>query len=675
MLLDGGDGASLGSIKLVLHLHSLDDGASLTSFDVITNLDLEVDEGTSHRRGEDLGSIDLLLGDHVLGELGGTLGADSDIEDATAVLELVALSSGVEVLDLGVLAVDGGSDDGNVLHHVGVLDLDVLAVNVEANISTLILGLDDEVLVVEGEDEVGVELRLVGAEGLVVGEGLDLLVSVSADGGGDELLGLGLIEGNTLPTIGPLVLNEGGGNSGLSESLGADDGLEEGRVVVETTDDVGVEGVVHTLDGNVTGLTPGDELADHRIVVHGDLRALENTRIATDTLAGRLDVLGELTEGRKEVTEGILGVDTALDGVTVLLEGPVLESVGELAAGGDPEHLLDEILTGDHFGDRVLDLETGVHLEEVEVLVLIAEHLDGTGGVVVDSLGHHAGLLAHSGTGGFIDEAGRRLLDDLLVTTLDGALSLGEGAVVAVLIGKDLNLDVAGLLDELLDEHTVITEGGEGLLLGEVEAGESLLVVVGDTHTLTTTTGGGLDHDGIADLIGDLDDLLVAVDDAVVAGNGVDLGFDGHDLGLDLVTHGLDGELAGTAPLDALGLKSLGHLPVLGEEAVAGMDGVGAGLLAGLDDLVDSQVGILGGGGSDADSLVGHLDVLGEAVGLGVDCNSLYTHTFSSLEDTAGDFTTVGDEDLVEGADYAMELAARCEHTLGGESADEARSL
>jgi hypothetical protein len=40
-------------------------------------------------------------------------------------------------------------------------------------------------------------------------------------------------------------------------------------------------------------------------------------------------------------------------------------------AGGHPQLLLHEVQTGDHFGNRVLDLQAGVHLDEEELAVFI----------------------------------------------------------------------------------------------------------------------------------------------------------------------------------------------------------------------------------------------------------------------------------------------------------------
>ena len=45
-------------------------------------------------------------------------------------------------------------------------------------------------------------------------------------------------------------------------------------------------------------------------------------------------------------------------------------------ARGDADLLLDQVDAGDHFGHRMLDLNAGVHFDEVEVAVLIDDELD-----------------------------------------------------------------------------------------------------------------------------------------------------------------------------------------------------------------------------------------------------------------------------------------------------------
>ena len=77
----------------------------------------------------------------------------------------------------------------------------------------------------------------------------------------------------------------------------------------------------------------------------------------------------------------VLGVDAALDGVAG--EGDVLLLERERRAGGDADLLEHEVDAGDRLGHRMLDLQAGVHLDEIELAVL-EEELDGAGAAVLD---------------------------------------------------------------------------------------------------------------------------------------------------------------------------------------------------------------------------------------------------------------------------------------------------
>ena len=57
-----------------------------------------------------------------------------------------------------------------------------------------------------------------------------------------------------------------------------------------------------------------------------------------------------------------------------------------------------------------------------------------------------------------------------------------------MLVRDDLDLNVARVIDKLLDQETVITERGHGLGLGNFVTFLDLLIVPGDTHTLSSTS-------------------------------------------------------------------------------------------------------------------------------------------------------------------------------------------
>ena len=70
---------------------------------------------------------------------------------------------------------------------------------------------------------------------------------------------------------------------------------------------------------------------------------------------------------------------------------------------------------------------------------------------------------------------------------------------------------------------------------------------------------------------------------------------------------------------DLVLVQDLGEPRILRKEPVAGMDGVRAGDLAGGDDRGNVEIAVLCGGRSDADALVGELDVHRLLVGGRVD--------------------------------------------------------
>src|SRR5690606_40269625 len=107
----------------------------------------------------------------------------------------------------------------------------------------------------------------------------------------------------------------------------------------------------------------------------------------------------------------VFGVDPARDGVPADDHMLLLKLQGQAAT--DLDLFLEDVDTGDHLGDRMLHLDTGVHLDEEELTVLV-EKLEGAGAAVtqLDTGLYAAGL--DFGTGLLVNARGRRFLDDLL---------------------------------------------------------------------------------------------------------------------------------------------------------------------------------------------------------------------------------------------------------------------
>jgi hypothetical protein len=120
----------------------------------------------------------------------------------------------------------------------------------------------------------------------------------------------------------------------------------------------------------LAGGSVDDDLGQHRVVMDCDFRPVFEAGVDTD---GREDVLRLIADQpesvqrpgrRQEIVARILRVEPGFDGV------PAGRSAGNCGlqriALRDANLRSDQIDPGDHLGDRVLDLQPGVHLQEVE---------------------------------------------------------------------------------------------------------------------------------------------------------------------------------------------------------------------------------------------------------------------------------------------------------------------
>jgi len=92
----------------------------------------------------------------------------------------------------------------------------------------------------------------------------------------------------------------------------------------------------------------------------------------------------------------------------------------------------------------------------------------------------------------------------------------------------------------------------------------------------------------------------------------------------------------------------LGEPGVLGEKAVARMNRLGAGDLAGGDDRGDVEIALGRGRRADAHALVGQAHVHGAGVGFRVHGDGGDSHFLAGAVNAKRDLAAVGDEDLVE---------------------------
>ncbi len=219
---------------------------------------------------------------------------------------------------------------------------------------------------------------------------------------------------------------------------------------------------------------------------------------------------------------------------------------------------------------------------------------------------------------------------------------------VAVAVAEHLHLDVARRDDDLLDQHGGIAECGLRLALRALQRRGKIVLAFHQAHAAPATAGHRLDHDRIADALGFLGERLGRLAVALVARHHRHAGLGRDRLGVGLAAHLPHGGGRRPDELDARFAHGLGEIGVFGQEAVARMDAVGAGRLRRCDDLVDAQVAVACGPGTDLHGLVGHGGERRTSVGLGDDGNRLHPEAAGGLDDANGDFAAIGDQDFLQ---------------------------
>jgi hypothetical protein len=124
-----------------------------------------------------------------------------------------------------------------------------------------------------------------------------------------------------------------------------------------------------------------DDLRDHRVEVTGDRVALADAGVHPDAGPARQVQPDDAAWRRGEVAVRVLGVEPRLDGVPELGGRPALQ----FPARRDVQLGLHQVHAGGRLGDRVLDLQPGVDLQEGELLVpRVVQELDGARAPVPD---------------------------------------------------------------------------------------------------------------------------------------------------------------------------------------------------------------------------------------------------------------------------------------------------
>ena len=295
----------------------------------------------------------------------------------------------------------------------------------------------------------------------------------------------------------------------------------------------------------------------------------------------------------------------------------------------------------------MLDLQPRVHLQVVELAVGV-EELDGARVDVPAAAGHRDRGVAHRRQNRRIDARRGRLLHELLVPALGGAVPGAEMHAVSVGVGQDLHLDMAGPVEVALHVQLVAPEVGESLPLGRLDRGGCLRGRRHDLHAPAAPAVGGLD--GHRPAVGRAEGLdLGRIDDGLGgARHRSHAGPDGRAPRRDLVSHDFDGGGRRADEGDPAGGDGPGEVGVLAEEPVAGVHRVGAAALHGGDDGVGSQVALGRGRATQRVGLIREPHMHRVAVLVGVDGRDGDAHFPAGSDHPDRYLTPVGHQHLRE---------------------------
>jgi len=296
----------------------------------------------------------------------------------------------------------------------------------------------------------------------------------------------------------------------------------------------------------------------------------------------------------------------------------------------------------------VLDLQAGIHFEEIEGARLVEQKLDGAGADIIDRLRcldrRRAHLFAqfgrHHRTG--------RFLDHLLVAPLHRTVALAEMDGIAMAVRKDLDFDMARPDDRLLENQFAVAKGIFCFRAGQLDRIGHVGQIMDQPHAAPTTAGGCLDHQRHADFLRFADQHIVGLVIALIAGYAGNARRDHRPFRARLVAHHVDSFFRRADKDDTSIGAGLGKSGIFREKTIAGMDRVGTRVFGRLDDPVDQQIGFIDRCRTDPHCVICHLDMGGLCVGIGIDRDGAHAERLGGAHHPAGNFASVGNQEGVD---------------------------
>src|SRR5258708_7624018 len=381
------------------------------------------------------------------------------------------------------------------------------------------------------------------------------------------------------------------------------------------------------------------QLGDQRVVVHRNaIAVVERGLDARHESPGRMMIADR--SGRRNVALGILSVDAELHRGALERHLPLFQR--ERLTHRHRDTLFHQVNSGDHLGHAVFDLDPGIHLDEVKLAGAREQEFDRADVRISDNVCGANRRLAHLLAQPRGKNRTRRLLDHLLMPPLYRAVAFAEMNRHAMIVGKNLELNVARAFEIFLEIHLARAERRLGFSLREREQARQLVRIAHDAHALAAATRRSLDQHRVAEAFG-VGLRLAKLRHAGALASGQHRNSSSlHDAtSTRLVAHQPDVTRARADEAQARALASLGEVAIFGKEPVARMHRVGAEGRRGAKNRGDVEVAIFRGRRADANRFVRHPDVQRIFVSSGEyrDCRD--SQLAACTDDADGDSTAI----------------------------------
>ena len=175
----------------------------------------------------------------------------------------------------------------------------------------------------------------------------------------------------------------------------------------------------------------------------------------------------------------------------------ILLGVGQFPPVSNTDLLLDEVNPCYPLCYRMLHLDTGIHFHKIKTSCLFKQELDSSGVHVSRCFCSIHCRLSHLLTQCITHNGTRRFFNQLLVISLDGAVTLAQMDHMTITIRQNLELDMFRMLHKVLQIHGIIAKSCHRLLLGCHKSIFQFILMISHTHAFAAAAKGRLDNDRI----------------------------------------------------------------------------------------------------------------------------------------------------------------------------------